>query len=308
MTRNLIIGDIHLNKKLITRSAALLDALLAVIEKYKPDRIIQLGDVFHNHSVVHVEFLRLYYEFLTSIEQPFIQLVGNHDMANSVTLFPENHALVPFKSIKNVIVVDKPVVLQSELFMPYVPNGRFLENIPGNIADYSRIYCHQEFKGAVMADVGDELPTIETISGHIHNACQLGKCWYVGTPIQHDFGDDENKAVYIVQQDGTRLLKNKIAISMPKYRTIPIDVGSQDIPAIETTDDFLRYEIKGTAEDLYAFKKTPSFKLLEANGKIKSVVVHIDKPQCTTLKTFEQILKNACEEEGVLSVYNQVIA
>lgn len=317
LTTTLLIGDIHLNKKNPARSQALLANLRAVIGQHRPDRVIQLGDVFHNHGIVHVEFLRMYYEFLTSLAPtPYIQLVGNHDMANSVTLFPKNHALVPFNAIDHIVVVDKPYVQPHELFLPYIPTGQFWSTISQIEGGFPTplIYCHQEFKGSVQPEAGDQLPLhgLSVISGHIHNSVQLSaNCWYPGTPIQHDFGDDDNKAVYLLTQDENMRVVHKQAITlddMPRFRTIRLNT-SGTMPIFDTASkDLIRYEITGSKEDLYVFKKSQYYKDLECQGCIKTVTITgPDKPQVQA-KSFSQLLVEACKAEGVEHVYNQVIA
>jgi|WetSurMetagenome_2_1015567.scaffolds.fasta_scaffold83629_2 DNA repair exonuclease SbcCD nuclease subunit len=310
MTTALIIGDIHLNVKNLQRSKDLLNHLLTIIRVKKPDIVIQFGDVFHNHNILHLESLQIYTNFLSSVDTHFFQLVGNHDMINSVTLFPENHAHVAF-NFDNVTVVDKPQVFNNILFLPYIPTGQFEAVCKNYPWPYEMIICHQEFKGAeffkgVISENGDAIPNVPTISGHIHTEAHLGNVWYPGTPIQHDHGDCIDKAVWLVDLKPNYEILERIEIPLPKYRTIKIELGKDSVKAIDSPD-FIRYEIVGDKADMFAFKQSQEYKKLEKAGKVKISLTANTASVKFDYKTFNQLLKEYSDNEKLEHIYGEII-
>jgi len=92
------------------------------------------------------------------------------------------------------------------------------------------IFAHQEFKGAkmgaIISEEGDpwglNLPLV--ISGHIHDYDHLqSNIIYVGTPIQHAFGDRSDKTVswFTFNDDGS-YHEERIDLKLPKKMIIHI--------------------------------------------------------------------------------------
>ena len=108
-----------------------------------------------------------------------------------------------------ITFVDKVITTtinnQNFVFVPYVPPGRFqeaLNTLNQSINEISCIFAHQEFKGAQMGAVistdGDTWSVNDPyiVSGHIHDHQNLQEnVLYIGTPIQHSFGDNPNKTI-----------------------------------------------------------------------------------------------------------------
>jgi DNA repair exonuclease SbcCD nuclease subunit len=313
----LIIGDIHVNVKNLQRSKELLDHLNSIIEEKTPSMVIQMGDVFHNHNILHLESLKLYTDFLKKIPKhvKVMQLVGNHDMQNSVTLFPKTHAYVSF-NFSNVEIVDTPRVIDNILYMPYVPVGQFHQELNKITDPYKMIFCHQEFIGAefmkgLLSTTGDALPTCPTISGHVHGQNKLEDVWYCGTPIQHDHGDDEDKAVWMVDLNTSYEVLEKIEIPMPKYKTVKFQIipgRAIELPS-NPNNDVIRFEIEGSKSDMFAFKQSTDYKNLAKTGKIKTVINSCDESPTRKkdYKSFEQLLKEYCQNEHLEHIYSEIV-
>ena len=112
------------------------------------------------------------------------------------------------------------------MFVPYVPPGKFDDAIKtcddiGDIKDYKCIFAHQEFYGAKMGAIiskdGDKWPLHNplVVSGHIHDYQRPQEnIIYIGTPMQHAFGDNTKKTISIltINNISEECIENRITL------------------------------------------------------------------------------------------------
>ena len=92
----LCIGDPHIQVSNISETDLLIERLINLATKKKPDLIIVLGDVLHTHERLHTIALNKAYELINNmrlISKTYV-LVGNHDMINNQVFLNENHIKV----------------------------------------------------------------------------------------------------------------------------------------------------------------------------------------------------------------------
>jgi DNA repair exonuclease SbcCD nuclease subunit len=298
----LVVGDIHLRHKDISRSTLLIDALIKVMKDKKPDFAVLLGDVFDNHNVVYSECMALFCRFLD--ETRFVQkfhILGNHEMPDSVTLFPKIHALVPLLNHRDTECVYyddwpsyNPIVAPRVChigntgvgFIPYVPPKTEFSNVLSDMVKKSKpriVFCHQEFSGSRLtgnkpSEKGDDPFDFgtELISGHIHGQQKMNHLWYPGTPIQQDFGESPDKAVYMIEidpcSDTSYSILERIELpGIPKLITHPLSVAEAMGFEIEEDGNYHRIGIYGTKADIAAFRATEKFEKIMTMGKVKLV-------------------------------------
>ena|SRR3990167_3866134 len=210
MVTILLCGDPHFQVNNAARSNQMIEKFIQLAVERKPTFIVVLGDVLHTHEKVHVNPLCRAIGFLWKLSQisPLYVMIGNHDRSNPTAFLTEEHPFTSLKHWKNTYVVDKTLVATIEdhifTFVPYVSPGRFVEALD-TTEDWKKssiIFAHQEFKnakmGAALSTVGDEWPSDYpyVMSGHIHDYDQLQpNLLYTGTPMQHAFGDKDDKTV-----------------------------------------------------------------------------------------------------------------
>jgi predicted phosphodiesterase len=238
----LAIGDTHFKR---TSENGLIEEMCneiyKVIETYKIDLIVLLGDLIHDHSKMYHEALHNLTNFITrlSTEHEVVCLVGNHDYINDKQFLTNKHMLYPFKHYKNVIVADKVINKIYDkynfTFVPYVKTGRFIEALQ-TYEKWERstlIFAHQEFKGSYTENQppsinGDcwniDYPTV--ITGHIHKPQVHKNIIYTGTPRQNNYGEDNDKKLDLIhiRDNGSFDIEHiKLKITQKFKFTVEID-------------------------------------------------------------------------------------
>lgn len=218
----LCLGDPHFKVNNLPVMKLYVDQIEKLVLEEKPDLTVILGDVLHNHSHLNVFPLCDAIDFIKKVSSlsKTVLLIGNHDRpSDSVYLSPIHpfyglDSLEDFSGKKTGLIICDSVKKFSLkkgkkefLFVgvPYVPPGRFEEALStiGSLEGVDLIFAHQEFKGCRMGKIvsteGDlwSLDSPSVVSGHIHSYQRIQKnLLYVGTAMQHDFGEVEEKGVF----------------------------------------------------------------------------------------------------------------
>lgn len=184
----LFVGDPHVRVEDLLQASALRDLILS--QAVPGRRLVILGDLFHNHSVVHLQVLHFWMEAVKLFTQVFkdVTLVmGNHDTTHDATL--GIHALQGFAHIPGVTVVDRPMEFGPFLFVPFCrDNDQFVAACKAS--DRAVVICHQSMNGGkyengifIKDGVDPALITQKLIlSGHIHAGQEFAQVWYPGNP------------------------------------------------------------------------------------------------------------------------------
>lgn len=319
----LAIGDLHCRPQYIQDFYSVAKAILKLIDESKPDKIVLLGDMLHNHSQVHTDAYNAVYRFVKSISDKHIStyiLVGNHDYRSNSEFLTENHPYNPLKLLDNVFVVDKPYTTSINLhaktigLMPYVPPGRFNEafNQFKQIDSMCLLFAHQEFKGAsfgaIKSEHGDEWSQpIPIVSGHIHDKQIIKNIMYVGTPYMTTFGESEDKTVTMfyldIQNEKVKIKKEDITLDVPKRLTIYASLEDYN-NKIKDLDKkhYYRLTIKDDASKVMAFKKTKEYKDLSEHFKVVLEPQLEEQNIKFNTETYLEILKFLTKDDDELSV------
>jgi DNA repair exonuclease SbcCD nuclease subunit len=267
----LAIGDPHFKLDNVLETEAMVKDILDIARQTEPDYIVCLGDVLDRFSNIHVSPLVRATSFLRqlSLIAHLILIVGNHDRPNNSVFCTDQHPFTSLKDWTNTTVVDKPTKIANMLAVPYVPNGRFYEALAMvDTSDVEVILAHQEFRGAKMGAIvstsGDEwepdLPLV--ISGHIHDYQRLQpNIVYVGTPIQHGYGDREDKTISLFEM-GDEIVEKRYSLpSVPIKRTVRI-TAEQAATYVPPKGDLIKLIVSGTKDALKLVKiKYPNVKV-----------------------------------------------
>lgn len=188
MLRVLYVGDPHCRLEDIEDCQTLVDQIVEVADDRGVDQIVFLGDLHHNHAVVRVEVMEFWYKTFMDIQTECILLVGNHDAPGDSSSLA--HALMAYKNIPGVTVVDRALVQDNILYLPYFHDLVSFETACRSYPNIGTVICHQTFNGAkyengFFAKDGVEpssIPQNRVISGHIHSPSDFDKICYVGSP------------------------------------------------------------------------------------------------------------------------------
>lgn len=303
MSRIFVIGDPHFKINNIEETNEMSKKILVLLDQIQPDAVVCLGDVLDRHETIHVGPLLRSIDLFEKISSKYklYILIGNHDRPSNQIYLTDEHPFTALKRWKNTYIIDKvhsdTINDQSFLFVPYVPPGRFMDAIKTHLLDaptdsdpdlskFSCIFAHQEFHGAKMgiveSKVGDtwneDYPLV--ISGHIHDFDVLApNIIYTGTPIQHAFGDREDKMVFLFtfDQDG-KFKYEKYDLELPKKKIIKISFS--EIQLLKKLDPKTYYKIviSGTPDELKTIKMGPFLQQLPRSKIVyKTISSTIDK-------------------------------
>lgn len=291
--RVLAVGDQHFKTNNIQDIDILINDVVSITRRVKPDFVVLLGDLLDRHNIVDIIPFNKAIHFidLLSKESHVYLLIGNHDYINNQQFLTENHAFNALKKWKNVTVVDrvvcKTVKEMDFVFVPYVPPGRFEEALETTVEqqvmwEYATcIFAHQEFYGvkfkmcsSTKGDKWDaEYPYV--ISGHIHSEQQVGtNIYYVGSSLQASFSELGVKHVWEVIFTGTDetismdYKRHKLSIKSRKVIRINVNDINDNIYNDISDDYHNKLVISGTTSQIAAFSKSTFYNELKQ---------HVDK-------------------------------
>ncbi|MES2921382.1 MAG: ligase-associated DNA damage response endonuclease PdeM [Verrucomicrobiota bacterium] len=116
-TRTLVVADIHLGKSAAFRAKGLpipegdnardFQRLLELVRKWRPERVVIAGDLFHAPSGIDEDLERTLAGFLAEIAIPLTLVVGNHDL--KIRRLPAGFESAPHLDLgENLRIVHDP--------------------------------------------------------------------------------------------------------------------------------------------------------------------------------------------------------
>jgi predicted phosphodiesterase len=193
--RRLVTADIHISKNPIDayRLAFLKENLPVLVDKYKPNELLVLGDITqekdqHPASLVN-EVVGAFHNLAKRCKVIILQ--GNHDA--SAVEYPFFEFL---NYIDNIQWIRTPTEEANCLYLPHTRDHK--KDWQGlSFEDRDFIFAHNTFTGAKVN--GQTLSGIPAtvfpddacvLSGDIHEPQTLGSVTYIGSPYAVNFGDD----------------------------------------------------------------------------------------------------------------------
>lgn len=296
----LCVGDPHIKESSVVETEVLVLAIIKAINEHDPEVVVIMGDTLHNHErinctiqVIATRFFERILEALSKKSKLYV-LIGNHDICDPHSFLTEYHA---FYSLKNknyrMKIIDKPTIDNISgynlMFVPFVPNGRFkeacetvttTEEIVENVAT---IFCHQELTGAkienFVSDVEDfpaEMPLC--VAGHIHKYHVVSdNLIYVGTPYQHRFGEDTDKALLLLNYSEEDITPTRIRLeNIPlKIKMIISKDEFEKLDELSESDNY-KIEIYGYSEEIQALKLSEKHMKLKKMSNVKLLYSILD--------------------------------
>jgi DNA repair exonuclease SbcCD nuclease subunit len=181
-----MIGDPHMTPNSLEEGERLFEFAVAKCIEFNIKKIIIMGDLFDTHALIQSSVLNFYFKLFNKHHDfEFLCLVGNHDHALRNR---KEHALVTFKSLSNVTIVDDIMHFEDFDAMPYTGNEEFVELAKQKKSNI--LLCHHEFNGAQFENgfyspngiKSEDISYNQVVSGHIHKIQEFGQIKYVGAP------------------------------------------------------------------------------------------------------------------------------
>jgi Calcineurin-like phosphoesterase len=234
-----------------------------------------LGDQYDTHAIVHAEVMKVWYDFLREMSDPFgertVMLKGNHDgPANGTT-----GATALLTHVDQCVVVTEPRMIGPLLALPYIKDPAEFVGACRKYGQAHTVVCHQEFDGshyetgypalggAKPTDVPQEL----IVSGHIHTPASFGKVRHLGAPrwrVELDAKVEERFLWLMEFDEEGRLASEKPFETGPYVRRIRrfVDTPAKPAPLGPwPPKDDVRVDVRGPRE--YVADRAP---LHEAAG------------------------------------------
>lgn len=287
----LFIGDPHYKKTNAYYTDIVEKEIDKILQRYKINLIVVLGDVLHNHGTLFQTALKRAVDWLFKLANNYrvICLIGNHDRVNEKIFCTNEHAFYGIEH-ENLEFIYKPTIIEHEnkkfLACPYVEKGRFDESIntyinKEDLQNISLIFAHQEFIGSNMSvhkisEDGDnrEKSNVWVVSGHIHKRHILEdiKVKYVGSTLQNDISEDPDR--YVSIWNGKEF--DDIIMNIPAIKKIEIfDIKKtreiiKNIPKYYLENEHLNIYI-------YFFLKEEEKSLIKNNSSLNKLKEKYDK-------------------------------
>lgn len=295
-----IITDTHMDESNIeTNKSIFRQARLKAVE-LGLDNVLHAGDIFDSRKAQPQSVLNAFADIIDEFNENQMCLKaipGNHDKTDygNVLSFIEPYRYRPgFQLFSEVALL--PGDANSEIWMiPFFSDDEYVRRVKEikiHEKETRRQICitHIGVNGAVMNNgvavttkVTSELFDIFelTLIGHYHDAQQYSdKIRYIGSSLQHNYGETVNKGLTVLYSDATTEF---FELDMPHYINYEIDVTKitlNDIKEIEkekaNSKDQIRITLVGSEKDIKAYDATP-LKALGVDVKKKEEEIKVEE-------------------------------
>lgn len=272
-----IITDTHLKESNIKIVVSIFRQAISFCLENKIDTIYHLGDIFDSRKSQPLLILNTFREILDEVHSNEISLVaicGNHEKTsyNEVSSF-----LHPFLHHPAFVLIDSyfkmPLTENVTVhFLPFFADDIYNEmlklvQIDSIISNHDILFTHIGISGARMNNgqivEGIAKSSFEMfefiISGHYHDKQIFDKFNYIGSTIQHNYGETPDKGLTVLYND---LTWETVELEFPRYHKIEVDVDKltnseiEEIKKVkEETGDNLRVILVGSEAKVKSFNK-----------------------------------------------------
>jgi len=201
----------------------------------KGDVLFILGDWFDNRQLLDIYIMNSSIDIVIELAEilPIYFITGNHDIYKKYDT--DVNSLRPFKTIPNVIVYEKPIVITNSeskiLVIPWIGDQKIEEEyVKQNPHNY--VFAHTNIAGfrydnGRTIHKGSNLTAISGIKrlfcGHIHKRQEYQQFTYIGSPYSTKRSDIGNtKGVYLFNPSTNKVKFTKNAYS-PVFQRIMLD-------------------------------------------------------------------------------------
>jgi predicted phosphodiesterase len=313
MTLVLVIGDVHIKTTNIPDIDIFIKKVCDIINKEKPDFTVLLGDILDTFEKINTFELNKAIDLINKIRKfsKVYVLIGNHDMVNCLQYLTENHWANSLKLWDNVVIVDKTIEENDFVFVPYVPNGRFIDALNESSYEWKNakcIFAHQEFYGAKMGSIisedGDKwmINYPNVVSGHLHmNQRPQKNIYYPGSSMQVAYGETDDNIISLLTFTNKDFDIKEISLEMSRKKIIYTTIEDIEVPE-EDVDNKIKMSISGDYEEFKTFKKSKKYKQLINKG-----VNVVFKPTRKEIKLKNEKIQESIDKNNGSNDFKQIL-
>jgi DNA repair exonuclease SbcCD nuclease subunit len=187
------LGDPHVKPNNIKESDALMVFVFNKCKELKVDRLEILGDLADTHSILRLEVLEFWQNWIRKLSKNKIQTIilrGNHDVGGDYS--NDYSWLHVFGHLENITIVIDPIEFQGIGYMPYIHDNKEFVEKANELAKYSKVlvshttYQGSKYDNGMYAPDGVDPDLLDPsftslITGHVHSEQEFGRVWYPGT-------------------------------------------------------------------------------------------------------------------------------
>lgn len=266
-------GKRYSNSYFLDLDKEVINLIYQEVIKNKIDKVIFLGDLFHDRSDSTPKTLvtaRQILDQLNSLNIPIIMILGNHcTYYNNKKDY--NYYRI-FEGLFNNVSFIETIQEDGELlYVGWMQTPEEQAHYNNLAKNHKWIFGHFEFKGAEMSEFYKTKEGLENtnvnsyiFSGHIHQRSRQGKLHYIGSPYPHTWNGANRK----------------------DYGYVLIDTDTEEI---KFTDlglyHFNDYKLQKLLMRIHMDKEAVKKEMLNSETKIK-IDVPLDERQLVDLKIY----------------------
>ena len=272
-----ILTDTHLKEGNLETNVSIFKQSVDFCSANGLEVLYHLGDIFDSRKAQPLGVLSTFLSILNYCQQKGVSLVaipGNHEKTNYTSV---DSFLDPFKHHPSFTLIDTyfSSLLTDHVTVHFIPFFRdeqynevlrsstpFINNATKNI-----LFTHIGVTGAKMNN-GSEVQGISPTDfqyfdrvyiGHYHDKQIFGKFNYVGSSIQHNYGETPDKGLTLLYED---LSFQTLQLEFPKFLKLEVDINKLSPSDIQeicneklTSNDNLRVILVGSEDKIKSFNK-----------------------------------------------------
>lgn len=271
----ILMTDTHLKTSNIEQNISIYKQAIQLAKKLQVDRVYHLGDIFDARKSQPLQNLHSFGNILRLFSDSKIVLMaisGNHDKVNyeSEDSYLDEFGYHPnFILAKDLFYIQKgdillwliPYFKEESIYPKYLDKvGEAIGKMPKRVKNM--LLTHISVNGVKNNEYNEvendlTLDRFELFDkvfvGHNHNQSQVGKnIFYIGSALQHNFGEDSQKGFTILYDDGSHgFLKSEFR----EFKIYDVDLDKQDENVLnkllsEVGDDNIRFRFSGDESKL----------------------------------------------------------
>jgi DNA repair exonuclease SbcCD nuclease subunit len=203
----LVFGDLHVGKRysntyFLDLDMKAVDLVCEEAKRSKADKIIFLGDFFHDRSdstPKAMVYAREILDKLNALGIPVIMIIGNHDLYYNNKRDYNYYRI--FEGLFNNILFIETIQEDGELlYVGWMQTPEEQAQYNKLAKNHKWIFGHFEFKGAEMSEFYKTKEGLENtnensyiFSGHIHQRSRQGRLHYIGSPYPYTWNGKNRK-------------------------------------------------------------------------------------------------------------------
>jgi len=270
MSKMLLIGDLHTEKKNLAETAKLMDWIATTAISKEVQYITFFGDLYHGHSNVDTNVLDFYIDQFKSYRKKFervILLGGNHDFSYDCT----SNALLAHADQCEVILEPSIRIFTTtggshEFTIAYIPfmrdNDEFIKVMQKFYDKGHRMFfVHQEFDGSQYSNgfyspsgvkIPPSMSDAKIVAGHIHMNQVIGNVSYIGTPRQltiSDYGQIKGICCIDLSNGGAEFIQTpeEVCETYKHFIVTSDNIAGVDLTKLNPSPKLI-IDLKGTRE------------------------------------------------------------